>query len=159
MKRILAIGLTLLVLAACKKREENTGPDQIIVGYWAMTDLELTGSLSLAGQQIPITGEGENYSGGYNIKSDNTADYDAACDVLMNIPGIGPQSFPFERTGSGTWSLTNNSTELRVVEGNGTVTIFPIKVLTENVMIIEQDSTFNLMGAAGSIEYEVTLEK
>ncbi len=160
MKKIIALSLSILVLAACKKREDQpSGPDQFIVGYWEMTDLEVTGNLTVAGNPIPITGEGTNYSGGYNLKSDKTADYDASCDVVLNIPGIGQQSFPFERNGSGTWSLANNNTELRVVEGNGTTTIFPIKVLTENIMIVEQDSTFNMGAFSGSINYEVTLEK
>ena len=79
--------------------------------------------------------------------------------MIMNIPGIGQQNFPFERIGSGTWSLTNNNSELRVEESDGSVTIFPIKVLTENLMIVEQDSAFTFMGASGNLEYEVTLEK
>jgi len=161
MKRFIIFSLSLLVLAACKKKDEpaTPGPNDWIVGYWEMTDLGVTGNINAGGTTIPINGDGENFSGGYQLNADKTATYDASCDVVLNIPGIGQQTIPYSRMGSGTWKLTSNNTVLEVQENTGQTTIFPIKVLTANILIVEQDSTINMAGFSGTISYEVTLEK
>jgi hypothetical protein len=159
MKKIVTLVSALFVLLACEKKEENETQQPVIVGFWEMTDLELSGQITILGQTIPVNGEGDKYAGGFDIRADNSTVYDASCDVIVNIPGIEPQNFPFERMGSGTWSLTNDNSELRIVESNGQTTIFPIKALTANIMIIEQDTSFSFMGNGATFEYEVTLEK
>ena len=161
MKRIVIISLAIVTIMACKKKEEPTppGPNEWIVGYWEMTDLEVSGNITVGTTGIPVNGEGENFSGGYQLNADKSASYDASCDVILNIPGIGQQTIPYSRMGTCTWKLTNNATVLEVVESNGQTTIFPIKVITANILIVEQDSTFNMGGFSGTINYEVTLEK
>lgn len=161
MKKLTYFFALTLVLLACKKEEDPTpaGPNEWIVGNWSMTDLEVAGNINLAGTAIPINGAGESFTGGYQFNSDKSTTFDAACDVVLNIPGIGEQTVPYGRVGSGTWKLTNNATVLEVIESNGQTTIFPIKVLTANILIVEQDSTFNMAGFSGTINYEVTLEK
>lgn len=159
-KYVFALSL-IAALAACKKDEPvaEEGPEDWIVGYWAMTDLDVSGSLTGGGLTIPITGSGENYQGGYQLNANYSADYDASCDINIVIPGAGTQSFPFVRAGVGTWKLTNNNTVLEVEESTGQTSVFPIKVITKSLMILEQDSVINMAGFSGNISYEVTLEK
>jgi len=160
MKKLIALSAALMLLAGCKKETPTPpGPNEWIIGYWQMTDLDVTGSVTVAGTAVPIIGQGENFSGGFQLNSDKSASYDATCDVALTITGFPPQSVPYSKIGSGTWKLTNNATVLEVQESNGQTTIFPIKVLTANIMIVEQDSTLNMGGLSGSLTYQVTLEK
>lgn len=160
MKKLIAFSAAILLFAGCKKdTPAPPGPNEWIVGYWQMTDLDVTGSINVAGNALPIIGQGENFSGGFNLNANKTATYDAACDVALTIPGLPSQSVPYSMMGNGTWKLTNNATILEVLESTGQTTIFPIKVLTANIMIVEQDSTFNMAGVSGSLTYEVTLKK
>ena len=163
MKRIL-LGLTIaLAIVSCKKKtttQTPDGPEQWIVGYWEMTDLEVSGSVDVGGNAVPLTGDGSNFVGGYQLNSDKTASYDFSCDLEIVIPVMGTFPIPFAQKGSGTWAL-KNSNKLLVVTNttSGQVSEFPIKVITENIMILEQDSTFNMGGVSGTLNYEVTLEK
>jgi hypothetical protein len=159
MKKFLTLCLIAFTLLACKKKEETPdGPAQWIVGYWMLNDLEVSGNITVAGTAIPVNGDGKNFAGGFNLKSDNSATYDASCDIELVIPGLGTQTIPFQQAGSGNWKLTTNNTKLEVTNGTST-TVYPIKVLTNNIMILEQDSTFNMMGVSGTLNYEVTLMK
>jgi hypothetical protein len=161
MRKLTLLLALFAVLLACKKEDKTAppGPNEWLVGNWSITDLEVSGNIDFAGTVIPINGEGENFAGGFQFNNDKSAAFDATCDVLLNIPGLGQQTVPYGRVGTGTWKLTNNATILEVVESTGQTTIFPIKVLTANIMIVEQDSSFNMAGFSGSINYEVTLEK
>lgn len=161
MKNILIISVALLTVLACKKKEEPkpAGPEQWAVGYWTMTDLEVSGNVDIAGTPIPLSGEGKNYVGGFQLNSNKTGSFDFSCDIDLIIPGIGTQTIPYAQSGSGTWTLINNNTELEIKETGGPTTIYPIKVITETIMILEQDSTFNMGGFSGTLNYEVTLKK
>ena len=159
MKKFLLISVAFLALAACKKDEPAPGPNEWIVANWKMTDLEVTGNVTIAGNQVPLTGEGSNYQGGYTANADKTANFDFSCDVEVVIPLVGSFPFPYSEKGTGTWRFEDNNRTLIVTTAAGTVKVYPLKVLTENIMIIEQDSTFDMGGFSGKLNFEVTMEK
>lgn len=160
MKKLIAFSAAILLLTACKKETPAPpGPNEWIVGYWQMTDLEVSGNVTIGGNPLPLTGNGSNYTGGYQLNANKTANYDFSCDVELIIPVLGSFPLPFSQQGNGTWKLENSNKSLIVTDVNGQITTFPIKVLTENIMILEQDTVINMATVTGVINYEVTLEK
>lgn len=161
MKKLIAIAVVIFALTSCKKETPAPapGPNEWIVGNWKMTDLEVSGTVNVAGNLLPLTGEGSNYQGGYTAKSDKTATFDFSCDIEVVVPVLGSFPFPYSETGTGTWRLEDNNKTLIVTTAAGTVKVYPLKVLTENIMIIEQDTLFDMMGFSGELNYEITMEK
>ena len=151
--------LMATVLFACKKKNEdggsggNTDP---LVGNWRIDEIDIEGSTDLGGTTINFTGEGENMTGGYNVKADGTMTYDVSYDLVLNLTPLPSQSIPVSQSGSGTWQEVND--ELIIVDQNGT-TIYPIKVATANILILEQDTTINQGGIMADMELEITLRK
>lgn len=159
MKKLLTFLLVATVVFACKKDDDNGGGSATtdpLVGNWVIDEIDMTGSTDFGGTPISFTGEGQNMTGGYNVKADGTLTYDVSYDLVLNLTPLPPQTIPVAQAGSGTWKNENN--KLIITDQNGT-TIYPVKVATSNILILEQDTTINQSGILADLELEITLRK
>lgn len=157
MKKVMILALSVLFLAACKKKEKDGVKADSLVGYWKLDEITFTGNTSFGGNNINFTGEGEDYEGGYYLNADGTMSYDTKYNLVANLTPLPPQSFPVDVSGSGTWKREGN-TAIILTDQNGTQTL-PIKAETAAILILKQDSTYNLMGQAAKLKLEITLRK
>ncbi len=157
MKKNLPLLLVVLVVFACKKKDDG-GPAAVdpLVGNWVIDEIDLTGSTVFSGTTINFTGEGANMVGGYNLKADGTMTYDTQYDLVINLTPLPSQTIPVDQSGSGTWKKEGNN--LIVTDQNGSQ-VYPIKVVSGDVLILEQDTVFNQGGISADVELEITMRK
>ena len=158
MKKVLVLLLMAVVLFSCKKKNDDGGSAATdpLVGNWVIDEIDLTGNTNLGGTTINFTGEGQNMTGGYDVKADGTMTYDVSYDLVLNLTPLPPQTIPVTQSGSGTWKKENNN--LIINDQNGT-TVYPIKVVTADILILDQDTTINQGGVMADLELEITLRK
>lgn len=158
MKKGVIILSVILVALACKKESEDGGggapPADLVVGNWLLDELEFEGETDFMGTPIPISGEGKNITGGYNLNADGTMDYDYSCDLEISALQM---SLPFSASGSGTWE--KNGQEITLNDTQTGSQTYDIKAVTNNILILEQDTVINQGGVMAELELDITLRK
>lgn len=156
MKKLIALSLAALVFVACKKKDKEPEVDNL-VGQWNLTEINFTGFAELGGQTINLTGEGSDYSGGYNLKADGTMSYNTKYTLNVVVPIVGTFPFPVDVSGSGTWKRQGDE-KIIITDENGTQE-FPIKAEAAKVLILQQDTTLAAGGSPARLKLEITLRR
>lgn len=146
MKHIFWIVSLLIIAASCSDDDDantnNNGnnPPQLtpreeyidnVVGLWDLTDVRYSFTLPPFQQgipPIPLSGQGENVSGNFNIEKDpQNIDYNLFFIAALPNPLTGDSiSLPIAFGNSGTYTVNKGATEITVTNNDGTKTVLEI---------------------------------
>ena len=148
MKKILAAGLVLVALAACKK--EPTLGDRL-EGSWLVNDIVATGQIVFGGQNIPLVANDKDIattSVFTLIQEPNSVDY--AVDATLSVSAGTTLDVPWAQSGSGTWTLLDGGgvapDSVHLLGTDGSVTKYEVLSLLETSVRLRTQQVVDFQG-------------
>ncbi|HAB31119.1 MAG TPA: hypothetical protein DCE13_01105 [Cryomorphaceae bacterium] len=148
MKKILAAGLVLVALAACKK--EPTLGDRL-EGSWLVNDIVATGQLVFGGQNIPLVANDKDIAATSVftlIQEPNSVDY--AVDATLSVSAGTTLDVPWAQSGSGTWTVLDGAgvapDSVHLLGTDGSVTKYEVLSLLETSVRLRTQQVVDFQG-------------
>ena len=159
MKKFATFALLILVLAACKKPEDDNSNEfsEYIVGQWNIDELEADITTDILGNPVQIPAEAISLNGFYQFNSDQTFKYMVDTDMEIIIPGIGIDTIPYKDEQEGTYEIINDN-DIRLNSQGGS-TIFEVKSKSPSTIIGDINEEIDTMALKLDLEIEMILRK
>ncbi len=148
MKKILAAGLVLVALAACKK--DPTLGDRL-EGSWLVNDIVATGQLSFGGQNIPLVANDKTIAATSLftlVQEPNSVNY--AVDATLSVSAGTTLDVPWTQSGSGTWTALDGEgvapDSVHLLGTDGTVTKYEVLSLLETSVRLRTQQIVDFQG-------------
>lgn len=133
MKKILAAGLVLVALAACKK--DPTLSDRL-EGTWLVNDIVASGQLAFGGQNIPLVANDKDIAATSlftMIQEPNSVNY--AVDATLSVSAGTTLDVPWAQSGTGTWMTIDGGgvapDSVHLIGNDGTITKYEVLSLLD----------------------------
>ncbi len=154
----------VVAFSSCSDDDDNnngggTSFEDQLTGTWTVTEIEASGTIQVAGQNILFDAEDKSITNSFYIVNKSPMEYSSRVEAVLEVTTIaGTQEIPYGPfEDGGAWRVVGQDS--LYVEQNGAEVGYEIISLTSTRLRLASEQEIEIAGQAIESELELTLSK